>query len=166
MAAITLTVSSLGANKPALQSSVAPASAGTDDVFMASKADNDGYKSDIEGRVSAFATAHATALTALETDFDSVVLSLSTAHNSAVSDHGTRKSGFDNDLNTEISAEGTLYSDYNTALAANLTAMKAKATAIKAGSASLQVSKLSFVVGSDTVEVTLDDSGDISYVKV
>ena len=44
--------------------------------------------------------------------------------------------------------------------------MKAKMTSVKAGTASLQVRKLTFVVGSDNVEVILDDNGDIAYSKV
>lgn len=167
MASITLTAGSLNDNKPALQSSVAPAAASNDDIYMARKvADNDSFKSSIDGRISGFSTAHGNALTALGVDFAETRGELGSSHDSAVTAHGTRKSGFDSDLAAEISAEGSEYSSYNTALAADLTAMKAKMTSVKAGSASLQVRKLTFVVGSDNVEVILDDNGDIAYSKV
>ena len=152
MASITLTAGSLNDNKPALQSSVAPAAASNDDIYMARKvADNDSFKSSIDGRISGFSTAHGNALTALGVDFAETRGELGSSHDSAVTAHGT---------------EGAEYSSYNTALAADLTAMKAKMTSVKAGTASLQVRKLTFVVGSDNVEVILDDNGDIAYSKV
>jgi len=167
MAAITLSLPSLGDNKPALQASVAPSIDNSfDDHAMASKGDSDGFKTDIEGRISNYASAHGSAITALDSDFDTKIAALESAHDAQVVAHGVKKGGFDTDLSTEIAAEGAAFTARNNEIATDLTEMKEFYTGIKNGSLSLQVRKLTFVVGSDNVEVTLDDAGDISYVKV
>lgn len=173
MAAISLSHTSIGDSKPAKQASAAQSlDAATDDHYMARKAeDNDSFKAGVSGRISGFQAAHTAGINALDSDFQtSVMSSLESSFDAAVVTYGGRKSTLDSDLGTEITAELAEYNSYNGEIPANSSAMSADYDAIVAGTGNLQVVSIKFLnvadgAASATVTMSLDASGDIEVAK-